>query len=485
MLIHTHLNSRIRKLRLGSPPPVRSQTTETASRDRFEPVSSTAAEAPEHRMTLGAKVSRGLLLGLSLLGGATGQAVASQMSGTSGIALMGELQQKSKVSDLVHSSVSSRDKITLIRDLSALPSDIVELMVESDLAIKVAYSRGGPVEYGAIDLVNLDTVKSEAASDVVIAMELKSQFADARQLDAQLSEKTNGRWGLYRPKGRRSEMSIRDMAEKHGFKSAADVNWYVEQVYEANSEAFDQVFLRTIGTDLRASEKRGRKGRKAKERLEAVLTEDGRIKESARGDISFINRGLKLAIPNVHKARLGKQKVHVSLHDKQTLDRWTQGSKTFNPLETFHGQYFGQGDDHMILLSHNGMKESSTIIHEVGHAVERLAERNSPEAYYEFFARLSKAHDGIKPSGAGARVDPDRGRHHDHSGRQQISDYSRTNAKEYFAEGFSHYVEDAAKLKKQDPLLHQLVEEGINLAKAASEEEAEVLDLSIGLLTEK
>jgi len=380
-------------------------------------------------------------------------------------------QTPAKPGDLIHKTVSDRNKRTLTKQLSVLPQNLVKLMSDSELTIKVAQGQSTLAEIGAISPFEAKDLMAKAPEDLKILDSLQKVPHGTRELDAEISRSTEGRWQLRRPssKPKDSEMSLRELAESQGLKSESDIRWYIDNVYEANSENIDVLQFSSIGKLTRETRKGGRKGRKAREKLVEYSTPDGTVKDDAIGKIPFRLRGVRLAVPNWHRVKLGSDRLDLSLHDKQTVERWTQGFNSIEPQENFLGQYFGQGETNMILLAPKGLQRASTVIHEVGHAVERLAQKNSPEQYYEFFSRLEQAHDGIKPSGAGRAVDPDRGSHHDGLGRKQISAYSRTNAKEYFAEGFAHYIQDGESLKKDDPLLYKLVEEGIRLAQNGSD----------------
>ncbi|MEW6284550.1 MAG: hypothetical protein AB1758_38400, partial [Candidatus Eremiobacterota bacterium] len=86
--------------------------------------------------------------------------------------------------------------------------------------------------------------------------------------------------------------------------------------------------------------------------------------------------------------------------------------------------------------------------HEVGHALDFLVERLDPAWHKEWRGRLQQAFDRVeKPNGSKA-----------------VTDYSRTNLREYLAEGFAEWHMRPVELKEKDPGLHRAVEELIHKA---------------------
>ena len=92
------------------------------------------------------------------------------------------------------------------------------------------------------------------------------------------------------------------------------------------------------------------------------------------------------------------------------------------------------------MLVRNTVLGEKTPIHELGHALDMQLEIQDPEFYSGFHTQLAQAFNRAK------------------SNSQSISNYALANLREYFAEGFAHFHLDEAKLKKQDPALHGLVE---------------------------
>lgn len=80
--------------------------------------------------------------------------------------------------------------------------------------------------------------------------------------------------------------------------------------------------------------------------------------------------------------------------------------------------------------------------HEVGHAVDHLVERLDPDFYQDWSADLQEAYDAVGSGQSGA-----------------ISDYSRTNLREYLADGFKFYHQQPDQLRQTDPALYELVDE--------------------------
>ena len=80
--------------------------------------------------------------------------------------------------------------------------------------------------------------------------------------------------------------------------------------------------------------------------------------------------------------------------------------------------------------------------HEVGHAVDHLVERLDPDFYQDWSADLQEAYDAVGSGQSGA-----------------ISDYSRTNLREYLADGSKFYHQQPDQLRQTDPALYELVDE--------------------------
>lgn len=456
MLVNRSKFSVPKGLRHG-PPPALPKGTDSLPLDRF--VHSQADEA-KTESTKSPKLGLVLMGGISLLGSFTGSASAGQLAQVAEMAYTQPLEVPAKAEDLLSPNLSKSARSSLLKNMEKLPQEVIDLMADSGLVIDYAAGPEGLVKSGAVTVIDPARLKENTAEDIPQIQEFTQNLRGARQLESQVREATSGRWRIFRatnPERTDSEIDLEEMAKAHGFKSEEDVQWFIQTVDRANANTLPTARQNAINRATYESTLGGRKGRKAAARLESYQEDPTSIPVNWRHH--------KILVPDAHRTTIRSKPVLVSLHDLQTIPRWTKPMSPNAEKRKFLGQYFGENGQHLVLISRDGLRKSDTVIHEIGHAVEKLIERNSPDLYGGFMTRLSIAHDGIKPTGEGRNMDPDGGKHHDSSGRSQISDYSRTNAKEYFAEGFAHYFQDAGKLKRQDPTLHQLVEEGIRLAK--------------------
>jgi hypothetical protein len=165
------------------------------------------------------------------------------------------------------------------------------------------------------------------------------------------------------------------------------------------------------------------------------------------------HRGLNLLVPDLfyHHTADGRT-LRLDEHDFTTLQNWYETGDKVSPGQDKEGrpvgvvgQYFPKTRQ---ILVRDSMLGESTPLHEVGHAVDHLVERTDPDFYASWKDRLQQAYDRVSRGESGS-----------------ISLYSRTNLKEYLAEGFALYHRDPQALKSQDAPLYSLVEE--LLARAA------------------
>ncbi len=442
----------IKDLRFQAPPNKRA--TETAPQPPPDSVllSSDADQARtrDYSPDQGRNLKLGMFTALSLVGGFCGLAAQRPKM------FLEQPLEKADPSGLVDPSESRGTRNRLSKQISVLDSTLIESLLESGLTIKTASGVRGMMESGALEgrdpTTYSECVENEAAG---LNRELGGAMA-ATDLEEQAVASTEGRWRVYRHEGKPSdEITVEEIAREHGFRSETEVAWFVAQVEAANADRLSQARKFSLDRTRHESTQKGRKGRKASARLEEWQADPARI--------TFSHRLNPLLVPDFHRVEAAGKTFHGTLHDKQTFDLWQ------NPQHKLGGQYFGEGDQHLILITPHGLQNDHTVIHEIGHALERMAQRNSPEEFPDFMTRLRKAHDGIKPAGRGRSLDPDRGRHHDDLGRKQISDYSRTNHREYLAEGYAHYIDAPEKLQKEDPVLFKLMEELVELAVTGGE----------------
>lgn len=429
------------------PPPCRDRDFSHGAQADTVYLSSPAEQAREKgsSLDLSRSLKLGILTSLSLVGGLSGVASAQEL------VLEQPLIRAPDPSALVDPSVSKGTGERLARSISVLGPETIQALLDSGLTIKMANGLDGLLESGALVLRAPETFRQTAPADALALNQTLSYPMGSTVLEQRVQELTEGRWRVFRQQSDKSkEITVADMAREHGFRSSEDIAWFSQQVEVANTERLTAARQNALNKARYESTLKGRKARKASERLEQY--------ERDPGQIPFRHDYNPMVVPDYHRFQLFGKTYHGTLHDTRTLDLWR------DPDRKLGGQYFGEGDQHLILMTNAGVNNDQTIVHEIGHALERMAQRNSPEEFAAFRSRLSRAHDGINPSGKGRELDPDGGKHHDQLDRKQISDYSRTNSREYLAEGFAHYFQDAEKLRKDDPLLHGLVEELLRLA---------------------
>lgn len=152
--------------------------------------------------------------------------------------------------------------------------------------------------------------------------------------------------------------------------------------------------------------------------------------------------------------------TYVDEHDYGTLQGWntSEGGRIAKPYDpktykgtNLLGQFFPKGDVNRLIVANTALNDG-TPTHELGHAIDFNIEKEDPGFYKPWKERLSTSY---KAAGENPR--------------QQISHYSRTNEREYLAEGFQSYYHDPKTLKTVDPALYTLVKD---LTQRASELQA-------------
>ncbi|CAN0333092.1 unnamed protein product, partial [Phaeothamnion confervicola] len=106
----------------------------------------------------------------------------------------------------------------------------------------------------------------------------------------------------------------------------------------------------------------------------------------------------------------------------------------------FNGQYFVLGNVNRVLLRAETVA-AKTPIHEFGHVVDFLVEKESPQFYAGWKERLNIAFNDARNRG------------------EIISRYAGSNPREYLAEGFAFHHLQPELLEKKDPTLQSLVVE--------------------------
>lgn len=141
--------------------------------------------------------------------------------------------------------------------------------------------------------------------------------------------------------------------------------------------------------------------------------------------------------------------VNIDASDLSAVEGW-QGDKghitgVADNENAFNGQYFLLGDINRVLLRAETVG-AKTPIHEFGHVVDFLVEKESPEFYAGWKERLNIAFNHARTSG------------------EIVSRYAGANPREYLAEGFAFHHLQPKLLEKKDPALRSLVIELIDRA---------------------
>ncbi|HXE73683.1 MAG TPA: hypothetical protein VNO81_13560 [Candidatus Nitrosotenuis sp.] len=165
------------------------------------------------------------------------------------------------------------------------------------------------------------------------------------------------------------------------------------------------------------------------------------------------HRNLNLLVPDLFYHHTGDGRtLRLDEHDFTSLRNWHEAGDKVSPGQDREGRPVGVVGQYFPktrrIIVRDSMLGESTPLHEVGHAVDHLVERADAEFYAGWRDRLQQAYDRVSRGES-----------------RSISLYSRTNLKEYLADGFALYHRDPQTLKSQDAPLYSLVEE--LLARAA------------------
>ncbi|MHC9543025.1 MAG: hypothetical protein AB9903_26240 [Vulcanimicrobiota bacterium] len=252
--------------------------------------------------------------------------------------------------------------------------------------------------------------------------------------------------------------SMESMAEIHGARTPEEKNEFYRAMEALNGDKLGKARQEAVENELNQlgiDDPQDRE--KAKEQIQKGYQEQfaGHPEKAPMNYQKSV-----VLVPNTyyyHKpgASDNTPPIRLDYHDYSTLNDWTDsktGKANSGKLENgaggvTNGQYFHLGGVNRILIRDSKMGDT-TPVHELGHAVETNVEKDDPEFYTKWQENLKKAYDNVGQEG----------------GTKEISDYSRTNLREYLAEGFLHYYEDPKLLNSRDPALYSRVEELVNRA---------------------
>lgn len=379
----------------------------------------------------GSSLGQVAVAGLSLLG-LTGGAQAAQTP------LLEQVQRDPAT--LLGQGFSHEDQAALEQRLGLMAPELLQSLAQDGLVIIPLAEGESLLEKGLIETRDPQQLQAHSGRDAERLSQLPTTSWEA--FDQQVHQQTQGRWRAFRPLGRsRDSYSVREISRQHGVQAS----WFEASIEAANHSQLKEARQRVMERTRLRAEAGDYRSESAAARLEEYQADPGAI------PINW--KEVPLAVPDWHKTPLGP----TNRHDRETINRWQHTENGLLAPAGLEGQYFG--DANTILLTPVGVERPKTVLHEVGHAVLRRASERWPVSSLKLKERLARARNGLVPAGIGIDVQLDPG----HSHRFAISEYSRVNAQEYFAEGFAHYHTEPEILKLQDPLLFELVEEAIAL----------------------
>ncbi len=238
-------------------------------------------------------------------------------------------------------------------------------------------------------------------------------------------------------------MSTSGMAAFHGAKTPEQVKEFHGLLESINGPRLQAAREDALGGIRQAAA--GAKTPEEKAHFEQML----KGAQANPGSIPLDYRKHNLLVPDMHYVTDDKGKTTtVDLHDKMTLMDWAgQGTRTLKAFDkdnldgsAIDGQYFSRGGMNKMVVRDRAL--GSAPVHELGHAIDFQMEKKDPQFYQGWKARLEAAH--AKTEGLQGKT---------------VSEYAKTNPREYIAEGFAHYYEDPKALKAADPALFALTEE--------------------------
>ncbi len=179
------------------------------------------------------------------------------------------------------------------------------------------------------------------------------------------------------------------------------------------------------------------------------------------------HRRFNILVPDLIFTEVGGQTMRLDEHDWGTVQSWAgpdgkikSGKDADGEPDGMMGQYFDKGGLNQTLIRDFRLT-ATTPVHELGHALDFLVERQDPSWHKEWFAKVGQAFDQVRDGKA-----------------QPITEYSRTNLREYIADGFLVYHSKPEVLKSKDPALYQRIEELLDRARelAAGRERSTLAD---------
>lgn len=171
--------------------------------------------------------------------------------------------------------------------------------------------------------------------------------------------------------------------------------------------------------------------------------------------IPIDHRRFNILVPDLIYTEVGGKVMRLDEHDWGTVQSWANPDGKINsgkdadgePDGTM-GQYFWKGGLNQTLIRDFRLT-ATTPVHEFGHALDFLVEKLDPAWHKTWYAEVGKAFDQVGREG----------------GTRAITDYSRSNVREYIGDGFLLYHTQPEVLKSKDPALYQRIEELLDRAR--------------------
>lgn len=240
-------------------------------------------------------------------------------------------------------------------------------------------------------------------------------------------------------------VSTNEMARQAGATTPEQIKQYSSMVEKINGPQLQQARDEQLG-GLTAAISQARDPRQKAE-LQKKLAE---VRANG-GDIPIDHNKHLIMVPDLNYSQDGQGRpIAMDTHDTNTLSDWsapgtTRVNKAYDP-ETRQGsgtdgQYFAKGGLNTMVVRDTAV--GSAAVHELGHAIDFQMEKKDPQFYAGWKPRLEEAHGKASAFMQG----------------KTVSEYAKTNPREYIAEGVSHYYSDPKGLKAADPALYALTEE--------------------------
>ncbi len=239
--------------------------------------------------------------------------------------------------------------------------------------------------------------------------------------------------------------SVHQMATVNGARTPEQVQEFSRLVEMINGERLVQAREHTLSQYQQGARAMG------KPMSAATLAAARRHPEQ----IPIDHRRFNILVPDLIYTEVGGKVLRLDEHDWGTVQSWANpdgrlksGKDAEGEPDGTMGQYFWKGGLNQTLIRDFRLT-ATTPVHEFGHALDFLVEKLDPAWHKTWYAEVGKAFDQVGREG----------------GTRAITDYSRSNVREYIGDGFMLYHSEPEALKSKDPALYQRVEELLDKAR--------------------